>query len=327
MKQDIYVLIEHLQGQVADISYMMLAAARSITEDDGAAIVAVFLGHKEQELANDLAASRVLYFDHPELTNFTPATYQKVISALVLEHKPRLVLFGDTSIGAEVAGPLSARLNLPLVSYCRNISVRGGELRYTSQICGGKILVEGDLPAPTALVTMIPGAYKVEQGRSNQPPVIVWSSVPSVEEQPVKFNRFLEPEVSDVDISKEAVLVSLGRGIQNQDNVELVEELAQVLGGVVCASRPVVDQGWLPTTRLVGKSGKRVRPKLYLALGISGAPEHVEAITGSEMIVAVNTDPAAPIFNVAKYGATVDLFDLVPALTESLKLTRMAEKT
>jgi electron transfer flavoprotein alpha subunit len=323
MKQDIYVLIEHLQGQVAELSYMMLAAARSIAEDEGSAIVAVFLGHKEQELANDLAASRVLYFDHPELINFTPAIYQKVISALVLENKPRLVLFGDTSIGAEVAGPLSARLNLPLVSYCRNISVREGELRYTSQICGGKILVEGDLPAPTALVTMIPGAYKVEQGRSNQPPVVVWSSVPSMEEQPVKFKRFLEPEVSDVDISKERVLVSLGRGIQNQENIELAEELARVLGGVVCASRPVVDQGWLPTTRLVGKSGKRVRPKLYLALGISGAPEHVEAITGSEMIVAINTDPAAPIFEIAQYGAQVDLLDLLEILAEKARAMKV----
>jgi electron transfer flavoprotein alpha subunit len=301
----------------------MLAAARSVTEDDGAAIVAVFLGHKEQELANDLAASRVLYFDYPPATNFPPAIYQKVISDLVLEHKPRLVLFGETSIGAEVAGPLSARLNLPLVSYCRNISVRDGELRYTSQICGGKILVEGDLPAPTALVTMIPGAYKVEQGRSNQPPVVVWSSVPPMEQQPVKFNRFLEPEVSDVDISKEEVLVSVGRGIQNQDNIELAEELARVLGGVVCASRPVVDQGWMPTTRLVGKSGKRVRPKLYLALGISGAPEHVEAISGSEMIVAVNTDPAAPIFDIAQYGVQLDLLDMLELLTEKARAVKV----
>jgi electron transfer flavoprotein alpha subunit len=323
MNQDIYVLIEHLQGQVADISYMMLATARSIAEGTGAAVVAIFLGHKEQELANDLAASRVLYFDHPDLANFTSAAYQKVVSALILENEPRLVLFGDTSIGAEVAGSLSARLNMPLVSYCHNISVRNGELRYTSQICGGKIHVEGDVPAPTALVTMIPGAYKVEQGRSDQPPVIVWSNFPSMGEQPVKFNRFLEPEVSDVDISKEAVLVSVGRGIQNQDNIELAEELAQVLGGVVCASRPVVDQGWLPTTRLVGKSGKRVRPKLYLALGISGAPEHVEAITGSEMIVAVNIDPAAPIFDIAQYGAQIDLFDLLENLTEKARAVKV----
>jgi electron transfer flavoprotein alpha subunit len=326
MKQDIYVLIEHLRGQVADISYMMLAAARGIVEHLDSSIVAVLFGHNEQGLANDLAANRVLYFDHPALADFNPSAYQRAMSDLIQENKPRLALFGDTSIGVEVAGSLSARLDLPLVSYCRNIGIQDGALKFTSQICGGKIMVEGNLPAPTALVTMIPGAYKVEQGRCNQPPVVVWSAAPSLEDLPVKFKRYLEPEVSDVDISKEVVLVSVGRGIQNQDNIHLVQELADALGGVVCASRPVVDQGWLPSTRLVGKSGKRVKPKIYLALGISGAPEHVEAITDSEIIVAINTDPAAPIFNLAKYGATVDLFDVVPALTEAVEMTKAAEK-
>jgi electron transfer flavoprotein alpha subunit len=135
----------------------------------------------------------------------------------------------------------------------------------------------------------------------------------------IKLNQYIEPETSDVDISKESLLIAVGRGIQNKDNISLAEELAQAIGGVVCASRPVVDQGWLPTSRLVGKSGSTVKPKVYLAIGISGAPEHVEAITGSDVIIAINTDPAAPIFNIAKYGTTADLFDLVPALTEQIR--------
>jgi electron transfer flavoprotein alpha subunit len=130
------------------------------------------------------------------------------------------------------------------------------------------------------------------------------------------------PEAGDVDISKEEILISVGRGIQNQDNLELAQELADALGGVLVASRPVVDQGWLPISRLVGKSGKKVKAKLYLALGISGAPEHIEALGDSEMILAVNTDPQAPIFNVAKFGTTVDLFDLVPALTEKIQSSK-----
>ena len=138
----------------------------------------------------------------------------------------------------------------------------------------------------------------------------------------IALRQYIEPAVTDVDIAKEPILVAVGRGIQNQDNLSLAEELAEALGGVVCASRPVVDQGWLPPTRLVGKSGKRVRPKLYLALGISGAPEHVQAITDSEVIVAVNIDPAAPIFDVAQYGAIVDLFDLLPVLTEKIRQAR-----
>ncbi len=327
MKQDIYVLIEHLREQVSDISYMMLAAANCIAEDLGGSVVAVLLGYDNQALANNLAANRVLYFDHPALLNFTPSAYQRVMAALIQENKPRLVLFGDTSIGVDVAGPLSAQLNLPLASYCRNIHTLEGKLKITSQICGGKIMVEGSLPGPTALITMIPGVYKIDQGRSTQTPVVVWSAVPSLEELPIKFIQYIEPDVSDVDISKESVLVSVGRGIQNQDNIQIAQELADALGGVVCASRPVVDQRWLPSSRLVGKSGKRVKPRLYLALGISGAPEHVEAITDSEMIIAINTDPVAPIFNFAKYGATIDLFDLVPALTESIKMARLSIRT
>ena len=115
------------------------------------------------------------------------------------------------------------------------------------------------------------------------------------------------------------MLVAVGRGIQLEDNIELAEELAEVMGGAVCASRPVVDQGWLPTSRLVGKSGYQVKPKIYLALGISGAPEHTEGISGSDTIIAINTDPAAPIFNIAKYGVVEDIFDLVPVLTEKLE--------
>lgn len=324
MKQDIYVLIEHLQGQVAEISYLMLAAANKLASQLSCNVVAVLLGHNEQHLANDLMASRVLYYDHPDLAYFASNSCQRVMSDLIQENRPRLVLFGDTSTGVEVAGPLSARLDLPLVSYCRSLSAQEQTIKFTSQICGGKLIAEGELPTPTALVTMIPGAYKAEEGRSASPVVVVHATMPLLEKAPVIFKQYIEPTTSDVDISKEAILVAIGRGIQNQDNIGLAEELAQVLNGVLCASRPVVDQGWLPTTRLVGKSGRRVHPKLYLALGISGAPEHVEAITDSELIIAVNTDPSAPIFNFSQYGAMSDLLDLLEVLTEKVKTVRVA---
>jgi electron transfer flavoprotein alpha subunit len=122
-----------------------------------------------------------------------------------------------------------------------------------------------------------------------------------------------------VDITQQAVLVAVGRGIQQKENLEVVEELAQALGGAVCASRPVVDQGWLPATRQVGKSGMTVKPKCFLALGISGAPEHVEGMKDSDLIIAVNTDPRAPIFEVAQYGVVADLLEIAPALTEAVK--------
>ncbi|MBN1312816.1 MAG: electron transfer flavoprotein subunit alpha/FixB family protein [Anaerolineae bacterium] len=316
MNQDILVVIEHLRGQVSDISYTMLAAGRELAQSTGGSVVAVLLGHNSQNLAGDLAADRVLYVDHPALADFTPEAYQKTLAGLIGENQPRAVLLGHTTIGMDVASGLSAQLGLPLVSSGRSFTADG---KFISQICGGKIMAEGDLPGPTALVTMVPGGYKPEQGQSTQPPQLTEASAPALEGLRVALKQYIEPEVSDVDIAREQLLVAVGRGIQNQDNLSLAEELAEAMGGVVCASRPVVDQGWLPTSRLVGKSGKTVKPKVFLAMGISGAPEHVEAITGSDVIIAINTDPAAPIFNVAKYGTTADLFDLVPALTDQIR--------
>jgi electron transfer flavoprotein alpha subunit len=166
---------------------------------------------------------------------------------------------------------------------------------------------------------MVPGDFKVEEGKADQPPQIVPIDAPPLEELRVTLQQYIEPEVGDVDITTEPLLVAVGRGIQQEMNLELAEDLAKAINAELCASRPVVDQGWLPTSRMVGKSGKSVKPRVYLAIGISGAPEHVEGITGSEIIIAINTDPGAPIFDVAKYGANVDLFELLPTLTEKLQ--------
>ncbi len=316
MSQDIFVLIEHLRGQVADISYVMLAAARTLAQSSGGGVVGVLLGKDAQGLAANLAADKILYADHAALAEFTSEAYQLTLAKLIGERSPRAVLFGHTTIGADVAGVLSAKLSLPLVSSCVNFTSDG---KFVSQICGGKIMAEGELPSPSALVTMVPGGYKAEQGQAAQAPAVESFTLPALDGLRVTLKGYIEPEAGDVDIAREQFLVSVGRGIQIKDNIEVAKELAAVLGAQLSASRPVVDQGWLPTSRLVGKSGKRVKPKVYLALGISGAPEHVEGMSESDVIIAVNTDPNAPIFNVAKYGTTVDLLELVPALIEKAK--------
>ncbi len=319
MSADIHVVIEHVQGEVAEISYVMLGLARTLARGTGGQVVALLLGHEARDLAADLAADRVLYVDHPELSSFTSEAYRQVLAGLLADRQARAVLFGDTTIGADLAGVLSAQLELPLVSHCLALRAEGDEPVFVSRICGGKILAEGSLPAPTALLLVLPGGSPPEDGRSEAPPPVEDVAGPALTDLRVTMTQFTEPEAGDVDISKEPILIAVGRGIQQQDNIELAEQLAEQLGGVVCSSRPVIDQGWLPATRLVGSSGKRVAPKLYLALGISGAPEHVESITGSDTIVAINTDPAAPIFDVAQYGAEVDMLDLLEVLCERVE--------
>jgi len=316
MNPDIFVTIEHLRGKVSDISYVMLAAARELAKSTGGKVLAILLGHDAQNLAGNLYADQVLYADHATLADFNPEAYQKILVGIINEYKPRAVFFGHTTIGMDAVGGISAQLGLPLVSSVRSI---GADSKLISQICGGKIMAECELPESTALITMVPGDYKPELGQSIQSPPVSSIPVQALDGLRITLKQYIEPETGDVDISKEPLLIAVGRGIQNQDNISLAEELAQEIGGVVCASRPVVDQGWLPSSRLVGKSGSTVKPKVYLAIGISGAPEHVEAITGSDVIIAINTDPAAPIFNIAKYGTTADLFDLVPALTDQIR--------
>jgi electron transfer flavoprotein alpha subunit len=319
MNQDVYVIAEHLQGQVMEITYVMLAAARTFAGKTGGDVVAVLLGHNAQKLADDFAADRVLYLDHPALAEFTPDAYLTTLSDLIANETPRAVLMGHTSVGMDVASGLSVRLELPLVSQCLDVGSANGTQTFISQICGGKIMAEGEIPDKTLLVTMLPGGFKPEAGYSDKPPEITPIEAPPPEGLRVSLEGYIEPEAGDVDITKEPILIAVGRGLQSEDDMELVEELAEALGGAICASRPIVDLGWLPTSRMVGKSGRTVKPKLYFALGISGAPEHIESMTDSDLIVAVNTDPTAPIFDIAQYGAEVDMLDLLEAMIEELE--------
>lgn len=319
MNNDIFVFIEHLKNQVSDISYIMSAAARDLSATTGGNVVGILLGKDVETITNDLGVDRVLYINHPVLADFTSDAYLIAVESILSAESPRAILFGNTSIGAGIASMLSARLNLPLVSSCLNFNKKSDELNLVSQICGGKVMVETALPETTTLITLIPGGYKPEEGQSGVAPEIYPVEPPTFSDLRIQFSHYVEPEIEDIDITKEPILIAVGRGIQTEDNIELAEELADLLGGAICASRPVVDQGWLPTSRMVGKSGKKVKSNLYLALGISGAPEHIEGIADCENIIAINTDPTAPIFDIAKYGAEIDLLDLAEVLIEMIE--------
>ena len=318
---EVCVIVETLRGEVKDITYTMLAAGRQLADGLKTKLSALLIGHDVQKLAGQLgAADRVVCVEHASLAEFNPEAYLCVLSAVFEQHKPRVVLFGHTAMGTDLACGVAQRLRLPVATSCRMFSLAGGTVQYSAPTCGGKLIATGPLPEPTCLVTVMPGGYKPDEGRGGRTPTVETVAVPAgLDQVRTRFKQYIEPPTTDVDIAKEAILVSVGRGIQNQDNIAAAERLAKALGGVVSGSRPVVDQGWLPTTRLVGKSGKQVKPKLYLAIGISGAPEHLEGVPEAELMLAINTDAKAPIFDVAHFGTTCDALELMPLLAEKLK--------
>jgi len=322
---DVWAYVEHLQGNIAPHTYELLGRGRALAQTLGGRLIAVLLGHHIGGMARTLgAADLVLQVDHERLGEFTPDGHAGTIAALIGGTPPHLVLCGATSAGIDLAALLSALLAVPMVANVRAVRVEDGQVVATSQLCGGKLLCDVEVPAG-AVLAILAGAYPAEAGASTREPPVETVAPPDLLHQVrARVERLIEPPAGDVDITRVPILVAVGRGIQRQENLPLAEELAGLLGGAVCASRPVIDQGWLPLSRQVGKSGMTVKPRLYLALGISGAPEHLEGMRHAELIVAVNTDPAAPIFNVAHYGIVADIFEIIPVLSTQLKMRRAA---
>ncbi|RMI12460.1 MAG: electron transfer flavoprotein subunit alpha/FixB family protein [Calditrichaeota bacterium] len=318
---NVLVVVEQQNGNIEEVTFELLGKGRELADALGGQLAAVLLGSGVKELAGQLgAADKVLYVDHPNLANFNPDAHCAALTEVVKANQPAVTLVPYTSMGMDLASGVSAALELPLVSYGVDVAVKDGRLSVISQLYGGKINTESVVEGDSCVISVIAGSFPADAGRKEGSPAVEEIAAPeSVASPRVQFKQLIEPEAGDVDITQQEILVSVGRGIQSEENLPMAEELAQVLGGAVSASRPIVDNKWLPKTRQVGKSGVKVKPKLYLALGISGAPEHIEGMKDSELIIAVNTDPNAPIFDYAHYGTTVDLFDLIPALTEKLK--------
>ena len=308
MSNSIFVIAEHLNGKVEDITYEMIGKAKDL----GGEVVTVLLGSGASGLASDFGGSKVLYVDSPQLENFNPEAYCKTITALVNEHQPQIVLVGNTSQGMDIAPGLSVDCNLPLVAYAAEISASS----VTSQLYGGKMNVESSVEGGRFIASVLSGVFPADAGKGAAPLETV--AAPDLSGLKIQFKQLIQPEGGGVDITQQDVLVSVGRGIQNEDNLEIVQALADKLNAALSCSRPIVDSKWLPKTRQVGKSGLKVKPKVYIAIGISGAPEHIEGMKDADCIIAINTDENAPIFDYAHYGVTEDLFDIVPLLTEKL---------
>ncbi len=319
MSSNVMVLAEHTGRQISESTYELIGKARELAAALGGVTEVALLGPRE--LAAQLGGAAVVAsVDHPALAEYLPEAYEQALAAVVAERSPRLVLISNATAGLDLGAALSVRWQAPLAAYVTGLQAESGTVVATVQILGGKILAEVELGGGCGIATVIGGSFPAAAGQGEGTPEVVdIAAPPGLDSLRMSLQQVVEPDSGDVDITAADLLVSVGRGIESADNVELVAELSEALGAPLSASRPVVDAGWLPKARQVGKSGLKVKPKAYLAFGISGAPEHLEGMRDAELIIACNTDPGAPIFDVAHYGTTVDLFDLVPALTESLE--------
>jgi electron transfer flavoprotein alpha subunit len=315
--REIFVLAEHRQGQIRDITFEMLSKGMELTEKTNTELTALLFGKDTKNQAKALAeyAKHVLTVDDAKLENFNSDAYQTVLSHLMKEHKPLLTMIGHTSFGVDLAPSLAASLNAPLATDCIGLEYQNDTLTVTRQMYGGKVNAKAMLSkADSYIVTVRQATFPIQKETHVNGEII---EVPSPLAEEITAKRFIEyvpPPPGGVDITAAEVLISIGRGIKDVCNIPLVEELAKVLGGTLACSRPIVDKGWLPNDRQVGTSGKTVKPKLYIALGISGAFQHMLGMKSSGLIISVNKDPNAPIFSVADYGVVDDLFKIVPSL-------------
>jgi len=317
---EIFVLAEHRQGQIRDITLEMLTKGGELAEKTNTDLTAVLLGKEVKKHAKTLSeyAKKVLLVEDAKLENFNSEAYQKVLSNLINEHKPLLTMIGHTSFGVDLAPSLAAALKLPLATDCIDLEFESETLFITRQMYGGKVNVRATVRKSGSYIVTVRQAAFTAQKPAVSGKII---EVPSPLTEEITEKRFVEyvlPPPGGVDITAADALVGIGRGIKDESNMLVVEELAKALGGVLACSRPIVDKEWLPSDRQVGSSGKTVKPKLYIALGISGAFQHVLGMKNSDLIISVNKDPNAPIFSFSDYGVVDDLFKIVPPLRDKI---------
>ena len=318
--EDVLIVAEHLEGKIAPSTLELVAKGRELAASIGGVVRGALLGHDAKPLAGQLAAFglEVLYADDPLLAEYTGAGYRQVLQSLLADAPPRAVLIAHTAQGYDLAPSLAGAGDLPLVANCVDVRFEGDRLVATRRLLNEKIQADFELSSDRPFVATlrpgsVPAAEPSEGGAVT--PVEARLDASKVSAAFVGVDR---PEVGDVDLASADVIVSAGRGIQMKENLALVEQLAKALGGVVGASRPLTDMEWLPKSRQVGQSGKTVRPKLYMACGISGAMQHVAGMKDAGLIIAVNTDPSAPIFEVAHVGVVADVLKFLPLVLKAL---------
>lgn len=323
MPGDILVLAEQRERELDNITYELLAEGRQLADQLGVKLKVIILGEDLDTQVRTLASSGVddvLVADDASLKDYQPTIYRRVISDVVRDIQPQLILMGHFFLGIEMGPAVATVLGITLLSNCVDLELSGDKLVVTRPTYSGTVQVKMEIAGPPPhIISFEKGVLSRKTLPSRTASVL---PVPVASDGLKVLSRVIgqrQAAVGEVDLTKADIIVSLGRGIGDRENIRLGKDLAAALGGAVGCSRHLSDSGWLPPECHVGMEGKTVAPKVYIACGISGASHHVGGIRDSDLIIAINTDPNAPIFNVAHYGVIGDALEIMPALTEAAR--------
>ena len=325
MAETILVVVEQREGKLNRVSWETIAAGQAIAAQTGWALEAAVAGSGISAIAGEVSAkklAKVYALESAQLEPYTPDAFAHALKQFLEKHPAKLVLMPHTYQVRDFVPKLATALGSTAISDVIGYKYEGGKLLFTRQMFQGKFVADVSFTGTgPCFVTFQNGSFradKVEAGASAAPVETVSVEVPDAVVRNKPQEVFKEAKQA-VDLTQAEIIVSVGRGIKEQKNIEFAKQLADALGGELAASRPICDNGWLPMDRQIGSSGQTVAPKLYLALGISGAIQHIVGMKGSKSIVAINKDSEAPIFEIADYAVVGNLFDIVPALIEEVK--------
>jgi electron transfer flavoprotein alpha subunit len=330
MPDNILVIAEQREGKLNRVSWETLAAGQSLAAETGWTLEAAVVGSGVTNLTGEIAGkklAKVFAIESAKLEPYTPDAFVAALKQFLSSHPAKLVLMPHTYQVRDFVPKLATAMGRTAITDCVGYNKAGGKLVFTRQMFQGKLAADVSFACDAPwFVTFQNGAFrgdKVEAGSAAAPvetvKVDIADNVVRTKPQAV----FKEAKQA-VDLTQAEIIVAVGRGIKEQKNIEIAKQLAEVLGGEIAASRPICDSGWLPMDRQIGSSGQTVAPKLYLALGISGAIQHIVGMKGARAIIAINKDSEAPIFEIADYAVVGNLFDIVPPLIEEIKRIKTA---
>lgn len=317
---DVLVLVEHNNNEIDAFSLQLLKKGREIADQLEVGLCALLVGSELDTIVKTISGKgidAVFTLDNPEITKYNPEIFSRAVIDVIKSVNPQLLLMGYTMLGMEIAPIISVSAGVRLISNCTNIEIDPEGIPILSRPMYSEkvhVRIKGSLPL---IVSIRKGKLSGKELSDRESKCVALSSKLDLDTVRTKIMEVLQPALGEVDLGKARLIVAVGRGIKKAANIELAKRLAKALGGVIAGSRPVIDMGWLPPAYQVGLSGMTVSPQVYIACGISGAAQHTAGMSDSEMIIAINEDPNAPIFRVANYGIVGDLFEIMPALIES----------